>query len=167
MEIHSYGVIQVCVNGHVLTDQADTHDLKQNFCATCGAPIISQCKHCHTDIKGRPRYVSVIDPGYVYYNGYVSRPAFCIHCGKPYPWTEQAKEAIEEIIRFSDALSPAEKEDFQRVIPDLIVETPRSQIAILKFKTYTGKAGKAVGKMIWDILKDIASEAIKKAIFSE
>lgn len=97
----------------------------------------------------------------------VARPAFCVHCGRAYPWTEQAEKSVREIIRFSDALSPAEKEDFQSVIPDLIVETPRSQIAILKFRNYTAKAGKAVGKMIGDILKDIASEAPKKAIFKE
>jgi hypothetical protein len=167
MIIDSYGVIHVCKNGHVLTDQADTKDLKQNFCAKCSEPIISQCEHCHTDIKGRPRYISVIDPGYNYFTGDVSLPAFCIHCGRPYPWTEQATKAVIEIIQFSDTLSVAEKEDFQRIVPDLIVETPRTRIAILKFSTYTAKAGKAVGKMILDILKDIASEAVKKAIFSE
>jgi hypothetical protein len=167
MDIDSYGVIHICKNGHILTDQADTHNLNQNFCATCGTSIISQCEHCHKDIKGRPRYISVIDPGFGYFDGYVPRPAFCIHCGKSYPWTEKATDAIREIIGFSNALSDAEKADFQRIVPDLVVETPRSQMAILKFRTYTSKAGKEVGKMLWDILKDITSEAIKKAIFNE
>ena len=167
MEAHSYGVIQICRNGHILTDRADTHELKQKFCSTCGSPIISQCEHCHVDIKGRARYMSQLPSGFGYYNGDVSRPAYCIHCGRPYPWTELAKETIREIIRFSDALSEAEKEDFQRIIPDLIVETPRTQVAIFKLKNYLVKAGKEVGKMIKDILTDVAADVIKKTIIKD
>jgi hypothetical protein len=167
MEIHSYGVAQICRNGHILTDQADTHDLKQKYCSFCGSPIISQCEHCQADIKGKARYVSQITNSFGYYNSDACRPAFCIHCGKPYPWTEQSKETIQEIIRFSDALNEVEKEDFQSVVPDLIVDTPRTPVALLKFKAYTGKAGKEIGKMIKDILTDVAAEVIKKAIIKE
>ena len=167
MEIHSYGVFQICRDGHVLIDMAGSHELNEKFCSKCGMAIISQCEHCHKDIKGRPRFEDLIDPPYGYFPGKVSRPEFCIHCGKPYPWTEQAKETIKEIIRFSDALNDAEKEDFQRIVPDLIVDTPRTQMALMKFKTYAGKAGKEIGKIIKDILTDVAADVIKKAIIKE
>jgi hypothetical protein len=62
MEIDSYGVAQICRNGHILTDKANTDDLQQKYCSACGEPIISQCGNCLTDIKGRPRYLSQIDP---------------------------------------------------------------------------------------------------------
>lgn len=69
------------------------------------------------------------------------------------------------MIRFNDQLDQQEKEDFQRIVPDLIVETPRTPLAVMKFKAYAGKVGEGTVSFIKDVLKDIVSEAIKKALF--
>jgi hypothetical protein len=166
MENNSYGTFQICKNGDILTDQADTPAIKQAFCAQCGEQIISLCEHCQEPIRGRLRTVSVVAPPFMYYNGNVARPAFCHKCGKSFPWTARAQAALREMIEFSE-LSAAEKTDFQLIVPDLIVDTPRSHLAVLKAKTYLAKAGTETAKFIKDTLKEVATEAIKRAILGQ
>jgi hypothetical protein len=166
MEIDSYGTFQICMNGDVLTDQADTADIKQVFCEKCGDRIISRCEHCQEPVKGRPRYVSQIEQGFAYLSGPVPLPAFCHKCGKPFPWTSRKQEALRELIELSE-LSTAEKADFQVIIPDLMVETPRSQVAVLKTKKYLAKVGSGAVKFIGDAIKEVAVEAIKRGIFDK
>jgi hypothetical protein len=165
MEIHSYGIAQICKNGHVLTDRSNATDLKQKFCSDCGELIINQCEACQQYIQGRPRAVSVIDPPFMYFGGPDAKPSFCIHCGTPFPWTTRVKEAIDELIQFSESLTPVEKEDFKTTVTALTVDSPRSQVALVKFKSYISKVGTEAAKIIKDMVKDIATEAIKKAIF--
>ena len=167
MEVHSYGIAQICKNGHVLTDRSNTNDLRQQFCPDCGEAIINQCEVCQQYIQGQPRIESVIDPPFMYFSDSYAKPSFCIHCGGPFSWTTRAKEAIDELIQFSESLSPTEKEDFKTTITALTVDSPRSQVALVKFKSYISKMGIEATKIIKDMVKDIATEAIKKAIFKE
>ena len=165
MKIDSYGVSQICLNGHILTDQCNDEVLTQKCCSRCGEAIINRCQQCQVPIKGRPRIVSQIDPPFTYFNGPEYLPAFCINCGSPYPWTQRAKESIQELIEFSDNLNATEKGDFIEILPALVVDTPKSPVAIIKCKTYITKVGGEIAKGIKDILKELATEAVKKALW--
>lgn len=67
MEIHSYGIAQICLNGHVITDKSDDAEIKHKFCYECGELIINKCEVCEQNIKGRPRYEDHIDPPFEYF----------------------------------------------------------------------------------------------------
>ena len=62
-------------------------------------------------------------------------------------------------------LSIAEKEDFKGSIKDLMIPTPRTTLAVTKYKVYIKKAGTEVAKGLKDILIDVVSETVKKAIW--
>jgi len=52
-------------------------------------------------------------------------------------------------------------------LDDLIVETPRTQLAAVRFKNLAAKAGRETAGALRSIIVDIASEAAKKAIFGQ
>lgn len=86
-----YDQALICENGHVATSmlqRAPEHDAP--FCDKCGAPTLRQCKHCENPIRG------------YYFSGAVGapyrRPAYCIQCGKPFPWTEASLEVGRELL---------------------------------------------------------------------
>jgi predicted RNA-binding Zn-ribbon protein involved in translation (DUF1610 family) len=59
-----YDTLQVCMNGHVITDMAMKHPEDQKKrCPTCGAMTIMACQKCNTAIPGHhhwPDGVSVL-----------------------------------------------------------------------------------------------------------
>lgn len=67
----------------------------------------------------------------------------------------------------SDSLTEEEQSDFISAIPTLYTETPQTKVGILKFKKYAAKAGSVIGDGLRDILVDIISESIKKALWGQ
>lgn len=61
------------------------------FCPKCGAPTMTVCEHCNSQIKVG------------------NRPAYCVRCGKPMPWTETAIEAAKEYTDELEKLTAEEK----------------------------------------------------------
>ena len=47
-------------------------------------------------------------------------PTFCVHCGSPMPWAQQAFDKTEELIDLIDDLSPEEKRWLKACLPDLV-----------------------------------------------
>lgn len=154
-----YGNAQICLNGHVITSIGNDAQFLKNFCPDCGAATIMNCTNCNTPIKGLYIGDSFGFPDY-------NAPSFCDNCGQPYPWTKSKKEAAAELIDFSDKLDDNEKQDLKNSIDDLIVETPRTAIAGMKFKKYVSKAGSEIAKGLKDILIDLVSETVKKSIWN-
>lgn len=77
-----YDTLQVCENGHVITDMAvKCPDHRKNRCPKCGAATIMACKKCSTSIPGHYHWP---DGSSVYT---APRPDYCQNCGKPFPWT--------------------------------------------------------------------------------
>jgi hypothetical protein len=72
--------------------------------------------------------------------------------------------ALEETIDFEDSLAEEEKKLMKSNIDDIINETPRTEIASMKFKKGLAKAGKESTKIVRDIIVDIASETAKKVL---
>ena len=95
-----YDVMQVCLNGHVITSTAKTNpeDLKKR-CPKCGEETITQCPDCHAEIQG---YEHI--PG-VSYSGPSTPPGYCHECGEPYPWTERRKQQLTRPTHKKSALT--------------------------------------------------------------
>lgn len=70
MNIPSYGdeswydVMQVCLNGHRITDSLKSHpnDAKA-YCLDCGAATVSGCSRCHVPIQGYQHGPGIVWPG--------------------------------------------------------------------------------------------------------
>ena len=164
MEGLSYGNVLVCMNGHVITAQANSDEIPDKFCASCGDKIINKCLECGSYIKGTPRLPSQITPPYSYFGNLYVRQSYCTNCGKPHPWTKQSEDAAYELIEIANSLNQQEKDDWKETIPVLIKETPKTTVAIVKFRTFAEKAGTEIGKAVKDIVIDVVSEVVKKAI---
>ena len=67
-------------------------------------------------------------------------PNYCRSCGKPYPWTVAAIEATVYMLEESE-LQADEREKLVEVLPDMIVETPKTQLATVRLQKTIAKAG--------------------------
>lgn len=84
-----HDVMQVCRNGHVITDLLHTFPERgQSHCDRCGAATLSQCPTCGRDLPG-----GVSTPGLVPIRGRLA-PQFCAACGTPFPWASATAGAV-------------------------------------------------------------------------
>ena len=58
-------------------------------------------------------------------------PAFCHQCGSPYPWTETRLKAFQQIVDSLDDISPELKERLKNSFPDIVCETPKTELAAI------------------------------------
>ena len=91
-------------------------------------------------------------------------PQFCNSCGRPYPWTRSALEAASELANELQ-LETEEKEELKASLPQLLTDTPKTQVAIAKFRRLMGKAGKEGLNMMQGILTTVVTEAVKKQLW--
>jgi hypothetical protein len=92
-------------------------------------------------------------------------PAYCYNCGVPLPWTERKVAAAVELLEASGELTASELTQFREDMTELTKDSPRVQVASLRFKKVMAKTGSAVASGVRDIVVDILSEAAKKAIW--
>lgn len=151
-----YDTAQICLNGHVITRSAeDSPEFREKHCSDCGAETVTACPHCLEKIRGYLRgSMPSLRPQ--------PAPAFCHNCGKPYPWTDRAVQAIRELALETDGLTNEEKENLSRSLDDLVRDTPQTQVAIARFKKFAAKAGSATVEAMKTILVSVATEAVKK-----
>ncbi len=160
MDDSYYDVAQICPNGHVITSMA--HDLPnhtQDHCDKCGAPTIVACPACSTAIRGYYHIPGVLG------GAEFSAPAYCYKCGEPFPWTQMALVAAQELADTLGQLSPEERSDLKESIGHLLRETPRTRVAETKFKRFMQKAGRETYDGMKSILTDVVSETVRKTIF--
>ncbi len=93
-------------------------------------------------------------------------PIFCPDCGKPYPWTETALKAAQELSDELENLSPEERDLLKKSIDDIIRDTPQTTVAATRFKRLVAKAGPVAAEGFKKILWDIATEFAKRQIWS-
>jgi hypothetical protein len=75
-------VMQVCRNGHVITDLLHTYPERgAGHCEQCGAETLDRCPTCGHELPG-----AVHVPGLVPV-GRSEPPQFCAHCGASFPWS--------------------------------------------------------------------------------
>jgi hypothetical protein len=130
----------------------------------CGAEIITACPACQSPIPGDSTPAAMAE--LVATDAY-ERPAYCPSCGEPFPWTVTALTAGRELALEMEGLSEAERQTLAGTLDDLLTETPRTQVAAVRFKKLLAKAGRSAADGLRSIMVDVMSEAAKKAIFGQ
>ncbi len=159
-----YDMALVCLNGHVI-NQYFKHYPEDNmdYCDKCGVKTTTICQHCETSIKGWPLdedgpMISLIsdspDPP----------KAYCHGCGKPYPWTMRKLDAAKELTQELDGLNADEMAMLTKSLDDIIIDTPKTQVAVTRFKKFIKKARGDAVQAMRDLVVDIASETAVKML---
>jgi hypothetical protein len=159
-EVEGYDVAQICLNGHVINGSfrwSPQHNC--DYCSECGQKTIVECPKCKATIPGQ-YHSSAIS-----YLGALRAPAFCHACGSPYPWTESRLSAAKEYVRELEGLDANERGIMERSLDDLVCDTPKTQVAALRFKKYATKAGHTAMEGLKSILIEVMAETAKKAIW--
>src|SRR5687768_857379 len=101
-----YDTAQICLNGHVITDSFRSYpQFARKHCNKCGAPTVTQCSQCRTEIQGDYKSEAV-----VFVTGRIMMaPRFCHECGKPYPWTAAKVEAVKALADEIQELNEGER----------------------------------------------------------
>ena len=155
-----YQKAAICKNGHLkkyTLEPSASCDLQ--YCDICGAEIITTCPSCGTYIRGK-YYVS----GVADLTTYNFVPAYCYHCGLPFPWTQSALDAIEMALDDDDALNSDEKTQVLAALPDIMHETPKTLPASNRLKRILGKTQSTAADIIVKTLTAVACEAAKQIL---
>ena len=151
-----YDVRQVCRNGHQVTDAAISEpEHRQDYCSKCGAATIMECEKCKSPIRGFYRDSGVVS------SSNTEVPKYCIGCGEPYPWQKAALENLEGIIQES-GLSEEEVAEAISTLPDVVRETPKTELATLRLSRFLSKVKKPIYDAAIAAISYIASETAKK-----
>lgn len=153
-----HDVMQVCLNGHQITDRAMTKpQFRQDFCDKCGEATIDACPACSTSIRGKYHYENVVG------GRSPPVPAYCHGCGKSYPWQDAAIANLKDVLREGD-LSEDDIAAAEATLPDVLRDTPKSEAAALRLKRIMAGLGKPVYDVAIKVVSDIASETAKKTM---
>lgn len=154
---------KICLNGHQLTFfyESSTTPNPPEYCESCGKQVIVTCLNCANPILG------VSDDDYYFYPETFPVPNYCKHCSKPYPWTELIFRNTEELVLLDDNLTDSNRDLINEAIPDLLVDTPKTKVAIAKFKKGFQTTSSIVKDSLRELLVDVLSETAKKAIFPD
>lgn len=153
-----YDGATICLNGHVISCYTAN---SQKYCSKCGQETYSVCAYCGQPIRGKYEVKGVLD-----LTGYYDKPYYCYNCGKPYPWTQVILDSAVELLSLDDEISDETKQLIKDSLPDLMIETPQTPIAVAKYKKGMAKAGQIVADSMRQLLIDAISETAKKALFS-
>jgi len=152
---------QVCLNGHRVTSTYDSApESRRQFCTMCGAPTITACPACGARIKGDYRAEGVFN-----LEADLPLPLFCDGCGKPYPWTASGLRAARELADEIEGLSSQEREQLKHSLDDLVADTPRTGLAVVRFKKLAAKAGQGAAQALKQILVALVTDAARKQIW--
>jgi hypothetical protein len=92
-------VMQVCRNGHVITDllrSSPEHGL--THCDRCGAATIDRCLTCGRELPG------ALAAGGLQPIGVRQPPRYCPTCGAAFPWTKQRRPPKTETLAVLEAM---------------------------------------------------------------
>jgi predicted RNA-binding Zn-ribbon protein involved in translation (DUF1610 family) len=86
-------VMQVCRNGHVITDLLRTSPERAlAHCDRCGAVTMDRCQTCGHELPG-----AIVVPG-LHPVGVRQPPRYCPTCGAAFPWTNQRRPPKREAL---------------------------------------------------------------------
>lgn len=130
-------------------------------CPECGTAVSNKCVHCKKYIRGGyEAVISTRDP---------NPGNFCWNCGEPYPWTRVRQEALEQTLVELQESFPHELPDhllqqLRESVPDILDETPKSDVAVLRFNKAKQKLGDAGGAILVGVLTNVATEAVLRKL---
>lgn len=152
-----YNNATICLNGHEISGYT------ANFmphCEKCGEKTISYCEHCGQPIHGKYENDGIVAIGFKY-----KKPYYCWSCGEPYPWTQRILDNAIEILSLDESINESEREIIRLAIPNLIVDTPESPVAIAKYSKGMKNAAEFVKNGMRQLLIDVVSETVKRSLF--
>ena len=156
-----FDLAQICENGHVINSLARSNPVSnQDHCDRCGAQTVTACSACKSEIRGYHHRPGLVGGGLAY-----SAPGYCFKCGAPFPWTARAIEAATEMADLLEGLSPEERLDLKRGLPDLMADSPRTPIAESIFKRALKKAGKDGYETMKSILVNVVTAEVRRGLF--
>lgn len=153
-----YNRATICLNGHIVSKYEANF---QKHCSTCGLETYSNCTNCQSPIHGLADIKGVAIIGKRPYD----LPYYCYNCGAPYPWTQKILNNAVELLGLDDDLDNATRELIKNAIPELLVDTPTTPLAIAKYRKGIAHAGQIVRDSMRQLLVDVVSETVKKSLF--
>ncbi|OLS16888.1 MAG: hypothetical protein HeimC2_45660 [Candidatus Heimdallarchaeota archaeon LC_2] len=152
-----YYTAVICENMHVITPVKEL-DNPTKFCNECGKLNHNTCINCEGQIRGLSAQPPIAD--------YYDIPLYCGDCGKPYIWTDIMLKSTKQLIAEMDKLSENEKLEMQKSIEDILQDTPRTPLAIIKFKKLIKKTSTAFANSIRNILINGIKDEISEQLFN-
>lgn len=147
-----YHLAYICENGHPVDVISDY--CVDRYCTQCGAPIIFQCPICGETINGMEHDCS---------GSYVV-PSYCRGCGNPLPWTDRAAQATAELLAEDENITTDEANKLVDVFPDIITETPRTQLAVVRLKKAMKNLGSFAAEALKQFVLDFGCELVKRQL---
>lgn len=156
-ELERYDAALICLNGHWISGSFHgSPQFNQKHCDRCGAETIHACPKCKEDIRGNYPGSLVLSP---------EAPKFCHACGRAYPWTAGKISAADELADLIDGLNDSDRQALKRTFPDLISDTPRTEVAAVKFGSILKKIEphfrEAFKQILYSGLADAAKHILK------
>lgn len=153
----SYYNAQICLNGHVVTSYGETDEMTEIYCSKCGSEVINQCPKCHSKIRGKDT------DAYNYLVTY-HKPYYCPDCGCAYPWTERALQSATLLIEECSNIDEDLKSSAIESLPDIIIETPATNVAAIRIKKIMSSIGTFSADAIRQFIIDFGCELAKKSL---
>jgi hypothetical protein len=155
-----HDIAQICLNGHIVNDAARTFEyLNKEFCETCGAPTIMECRHCKKEIQG------AFDPEGKWGTEHLTiAPNYCTGCGEPYPWTAQKILATAEFVNELEEFSNKDKEIFLSSFEEIVKESPMASAGAVKIKKLMRKLKKESLLSLRELLINIGIRSVLIAL---
>lgn len=151
-----YDKATICVNGHVISSSEANYT---KYCQLCGIDTISECRNCQIPIRG---LFNLVDwPSLSEYE----RPFYCYDCGSPFPWTSQILDNAVELVDLDEELTDEIKDIIKSSLPNLLIETPTTPVAVAKYRKFMGSASVFVKDGMKNLLIGAVNESVKKSIW--
>lgn len=154
-----YTNAQICLNGHIITEDISDPELLENFCSLCGKQTITNCPKCNAPIRGdyyKDNMIAISN---------CTTPKYCYHCGKAYPWTQTAIESAAALVEEMETLETTEKEIVKSSIPNIMFESTNTELSAVRIAHCIHKATDVLQGAFKHTLYGLAVEAAKRIIW--
>ena len=155
-----YDVCQVCLNGHIRNDSIKLHPgASEDYCAQCGEKTITQCPECSVEIRGAQFILYRSTPQLC--ESLNTAPAYCLNCGKPYPWTNsKIMTAIQIFAEFGN-LDEEDKKTIEQDIHNIAKDMPQAELSAMRIKRIWEKYSKVGYEIIMEFASRTAAKILK------
>lgn len=149
----------ICLNGHIVSSNEAN---SQKFCSLCGKQVISICPHCKSPLHGTRKSSKGLAIPYKFEMSY-----YCDNCSNPFPWTENIINSAVEILSMDEDLPEEQKELLKSAIPDLIVESPNTTVAVARYSKYIDTAKIFIRNGLYQLFSSVLTESIISKLFPQ
>ena len=116
------------------------------------------CERCEKPIHGQYHNANTA------YQRMDKPPTYCHACGAPYAWTAEGIDSARALAAELEELTDDERIMITSTIDDLVVDSPRTPLAVLRFKRIIAKAKGPARRLFVDVIAKIAVESAKAGL---